>query len=99
MWFQGNLVPKKSTFPSGIKALADYVHSKGLKLGIYSDAGYTIIVSTVLRNEYTLDSNDCLVLHRYLTCSKTMPGSLGHEEQDAKTFAEWVHYFTLFFIS
>ncbi len=26
-------------FPSGIKALADYVHSKGLKLGIYSDHG------------------------------------------------------------
>ena len=26
-------------FPSGIKALADYVHSKGLKIGIYSDAG------------------------------------------------------------
>lgn len=28
-------------FPSGIKALADYVHSKGLKFGIYSDAGNT----------------------------------------------------------
>src|SRR4051794_8898470 len=27
-------------FPSGIKALADYVHGKGLKLGIYSDAGW-----------------------------------------------------------
>lgn len=26
-------------FPSGMKALADYVHSKGLKMGIYSDAG------------------------------------------------------------
>ncbi len=26
-------------FPSGIKALADYIHSKGLKIGIYSDAG------------------------------------------------------------
>ena len=26
-------------FPHGIKALADYVHSCGLKLGIYSDAG------------------------------------------------------------
>lgn len=26
-------------FPSGIRALADYVHSKGLKIGIYSDAG------------------------------------------------------------
>src|SRR5690606_21453878 len=28
------------TFPSGIKALADYIHSKGLKFGIYSCAGY-----------------------------------------------------------
>ncbi|KAF8376926.1 hypothetical protein HHK36_030297 [Tetracentron sinense] len=26
----------------------------------------------------------------YFTCSKKMPGSLGHEEQDAKTFASWV---------
>ena len=26
-------------FPNGIKALADYVHARGLKLGIYSDAG------------------------------------------------------------
>ncbi|KVI06262.1 Aldolase-type TIM barrel [Cynara cardunculus var. scolymus] len=37
---RGDFVPKASTFPSGIKALADYVHNKGLKLGIYSDAGY-----------------------------------------------------------
>ncbi|KAL9324293.1 hypothetical protein ACSQ67_009150 [Phaseolus vulgaris] len=28
-------------------------------------------------------------LCRTQTCSKTMPGSLGHEEQDAKTFASW----------
>lgn len=28
-------------FPSGMKALVDYVHSKGLKFGIYSDAGGT----------------------------------------------------------
>ncbi|KAK4280527.1 hypothetical protein QN277_012144 [Acacia crassicarpa] len=61
---EGNMVPKASKFPSGIKALADYVHSKGLKMGIYSDAG----------NQ---------------TCSKQMPRSLGHEEQDAKTFASW----------
>ncbi|RCV14516.1 hypothetical protein SETIT_2G432600v2 [Setaria italica] len=33
------LLPDPKTFPSGIKALADYVHGKGLKLGIYSDAG------------------------------------------------------------
>jgi alpha-galactosidase len=35
----GNIVPDGQHFPSGIKALADYVHSKGLKFGIYSDAG------------------------------------------------------------
>jgi alpha-galactosidase len=29
----------KTRFPSGLKALGDYVHSKGLKFGIYSDAG------------------------------------------------------------
>ena len=36
---QGNIVVDSTKFPSGIKALADYVHSKGLKLGIYTDAG------------------------------------------------------------
>ncbi|KAL4388595.1 hypothetical protein GQ457_09G025180 [Hibiscus cannabinus] len=36
---EGQLVPDPKTFPSGIKALADYVHGKGLKLGIYGDAG------------------------------------------------------------
>ena len=35
----GNIVADAKTFPSGIKALADYVHGKGLKFGIYSDAG------------------------------------------------------------
>jgi len=51
-----------SKFPD-MKALADYVHSKGLKLGIYSGPG-----------------------------NKTCAGyaaSLGHEEQDAKMYAEW----------
>ena len=33
------LFPDRTRFPSGIKALSDYVHSKGLKFGIYSDAG------------------------------------------------------------
>ncbi|XP_024519426.1 alpha-galactosidase [Selaginella moellendorffii] len=60
---EGNLQARNSTFPSGIKALADYVHSKNLKFGIYSDAGY-------------------------LTCQE-QPGSLNHEDQDAKTFAAW----------
>ena len=37
---QGFIRPDPKKFPSGMKALADYVHSKGLKLGIYSDVGY-----------------------------------------------------------
>ena len=49
-------------FPD-MKALADYVHSKGLKLGIYSSPGPK-------------------------TCAG-YEGSLGHEAQDAKTYAEW----------
>ena len=35
----GNLVPDPEKFPHGIKYVADYVHSKGLKFGMYSCAG------------------------------------------------------------
>jgi alpha-galactosidase len=35
----GNLVADPARFPHGIKAVADYVHSKGLKFGLYSSAG------------------------------------------------------------
>jgi alpha-galactosidase len=59
----GNIVPDPKKFPSGIKALADYVHSKGLKFGIYTCAG----------------------TH---TCAGR-PGSLGHEYQDAISYARW----------
>ncbi len=36
---QGFIHEDLEKFPSGMKALADYLHSKGIKLGIYSDAG------------------------------------------------------------
>jgi alpha-galactosidase len=36
---RGDLVPDPARFPHGIKAVADYVHSKGLKFGLYSSAG------------------------------------------------------------
>ena len=36
---EGNLQADAERFPSGMKALAEYVHSKGLKFGIYSDVG------------------------------------------------------------
>ncbi len=35
----GNIVADALRFPNGIKPVADYVHSLGLKFGIYSDAG------------------------------------------------------------
>jgi alpha-galactosidase len=59
----GNLVPDPVKFPDGISGTAAYVHSLGLKLGIYEDAGTS-------------------------TCAG-YPGSLGHETQDADSFAAW----------
>lgn len=35
----GFITENKEKFPSGMKALGDYIHSKGMKFGIYSDAG------------------------------------------------------------
>ena len=35
----GNLLVHPERFPSGMKSLAKYIHSKGLNAGIYSDAG------------------------------------------------------------
>lgn len=36
---QGNLAVDSTRFPSGMKALVDYIHSTGLKVGIYSSGG------------------------------------------------------------
>jgi len=44
---KNNMIPDSKKFPSGMKALCDYVHAKGMKIGTYSDAapltcaGYT----------------------------------------------------------
>lgn len=35
----GNLVADHEKFPNGMKAVADYIHNKGLKFGMYSCAG------------------------------------------------------------
>ena len=59
----GRIVADPQRFPGGIKALADYVHGKGLKFGLYTDLGTK-------------------------TC-EGRPGSLGHHEIDARTYAEW----------
>ncbi len=36
---EGHLVPDPEHFPNGMKPIGDYIHSKGLKFGIYSSAG------------------------------------------------------------
>ncbi|HEV2867224.1 MAG TPA: alpha-galactosidase, partial [Allosphingosinicella sp.] len=36
---QGFITADRERFPSGMRAIADYVHARGLKFGIYSDAG------------------------------------------------------------
>jgi alpha-galactosidase len=51
----GTIVPDAKRFPSGIKALADYVHSKGLKFGLYSDAGAKTCQGRPGSNGYELE--------------------------------------------
>src|SRR5258708_4300043 len=36
---KGRIVADPERFPGGMKTVADYVHGKGLKFGLYSDAG------------------------------------------------------------
>ncbi|KAK6071042.1 alpha-galactosidase precursor [Seiridium cupressi] len=61
----GRMKFNETLFPSGGKALGEFIHGLGLKFGLYSGGGY-------------------------LQCGSTdLPASLGYEEIDAETFAEW----------
>ncbi len=81
----GTIVADPKAFPSGMKALADYVHSRKLKFGLYS--GMIMIFkknpfcSIVFRLVLHLDAG-------YKTCAGR-PGSLGYEKKDAETYASW----------
>lgn len=57
----GNLLVHPQRFPSGMKALADYIHAKGLKAGIYSDAGINTCASMWDRDSVGLGAG--LYLH------------------------------------
>lgn len=41
----GKILSHKERFPNGMKAMATYIHSKGLKAGIYTDAGINTCAS------------------------------------------------------
>jgi len=65
----GNILADPIRFPNGMKSLADHLHKKGFRFGLYTDSGLQ-------------------------TCSQgerdhSIPGSYGHYQQDATTYAQW----------
>lgn len=59
----GRLQANPQAFPRGMAAMANFIHERGFKFGLYTDRAS-------------------------LTC-EGYPGSMGHEELDAETFAGW----------
>ena len=68
----GKLKFHKTRFPNGIKPIADYAHSLGLKAGIYSEGG----------------KNSCAFYWDNEGENGTDVGLYGYEEQDLKMFLE-----------
>ncbi|MEO7494373.1 MAG: alpha-galactosidase, partial [Massilia sp.] len=79
-WWQGardaagNILVDDADWPGGMQAVADYIHSKGLKAGIYTDGG----------------ASGCGYLNTTRPASAGMTaGMRGHELQDALQFQRW----------
>ncbi|MGP4013080.1 RICIN domain-containing protein [Streptomyces sp. 4N124] len=78
-WWQGtrdsagNITVDEAEWPGGMKAIADYIHSKGLKAGIYTDAG----------------KDGCGYYFPTGRPAAPGSGSEGHYEQDMLQFSKW----------
>ncbi|KUM97057.1 alpha-galactosidase [Streptomyces cellostaticus] len=78
-WWQGtrdsdgNITVDTSEWPGGMNAIADYIHSKGLKAGIYTDAG----------------KNGCGYYYPTGRPAAPNSGSEGHYDQDMLQFSTW----------
>ncbi|WP_182884309.1 glycoside hydrolase family 27 protein [Microbispora sp. H10885] len=78
-WWQGtrdssgNITVDTAEWPGGMKAIADYIHSKGLKAGIYTDAG----------------RNGCGYYYPTGRPAAPNSGSEGHYDQDFLQFSRW----------
>uniref|UniRef100_A0AAU3HRI9 Alpha-galactosidase n=1 Tax=Streptomyces sp. NBC_01393 TaxID=2903851 RepID=A0AAU3HRI9_9ACTN len=80
-WWQGardgsgNISVDTAQWPGGMKAIADYIHGKGLKAGIYTDAG----------------KNGCGYYYPTPSTTPAAPGTglEGHNQQDLQTFQDW----------
>ena len=86
----GTLIPYPPYFPHGIKPVVDYVHSLGLRFGLYVRAA-----SPEPKLEVDIELTADPLVTRYTsvgtqTCHHGWsPGSFGHYEQDAQLFASW----------
>ena len=69
----GQLQWNTTKFPSGIPALASYIHGKGLKFGMYESP----------------NTKTCVGLYCGCSDAAGAVGSGGHETTDAQTFASW----------
>jgi alpha-galactosidase len=79
---QGIIQADPKAFPNGIPALADYVHSKNLKFGLYSGTLNMMLIKHCEKIFFiNLDAG-------YKTCGGR-PASLGYETKDANTYASW----------
>jgi len=78
-WWQGtrdsagNITVDTNEWPGGMKAIADYIHSKGLKAGIYTDAG----------------RDGCGYYYPTGRPAAPGSGSEGHYDQDFLAFSTW----------
>ncbi|WUH12046.1 ricin-type beta-trefoil lectin domain protein [Streptomyces sp. NBC_00453] len=78
-WWQGtrdsagNITTDESEWPGGMSAIADYIHSKGLKAGIYTDAG----------------KDGCGYYYPTGRPAAPGSGSEGHYDQDMLQFSKW----------
>ncbi len=78
-WWQGtrdaagNITVDTGEWPGGMKAIADYIHGKGLKAGIYTDAG----------------RDGCGYYYPTGRPAAPGSGSEGHYDQDFLQFSEW----------
>jgi alpha galactosidase A-like protein/ricin-type beta-trefoil lectin protein/alpha galactosidase C-like protein len=78
-WWQGtrdgagNIVVDTNEWPGGMGAIADYIHSKGLKAGIYTDAG----------------RDGCGFYFPTGRPAAPGSGSEGHYDQDFLQFSRW----------
>jgi uncharacterized repeat protein (TIGR02543 family) len=74
-------------FPSGMAALADYIHGRGLKAGMYTDAGPKGCIDYYPTNNVGNTAADGTTIPGARVSANT--GSYGSYDLDMRTFSQW----------